>query len=121
MRGRAHRSDDCFFGPADVKNLQMPAANAEANQGRTAGLKTLPRIFTILWKAAPKLMIGSMSLRIASAVLPLGVLFVSKRIIDLLVNRRGAASTLLWELLAAEFVLVICASSTGRATDYCDA
>jgi ATP-binding cassette subfamily B protein len=101
----------------------MPAAAAAQNRpGRSAGLKALPQIFGFLWAAAPRLIVGSLLLRIASAVVPLGVLFVSKRIIDMLVApHKGGSSRLLWELLAAEFVLVICAAAASRGTDYCDA
>ncbi len=89
--------------------------------GRTAGLKTLPRVFGFLWEAAPRLIAGGIALRVASALIPLGVLYVSKRIIDLLVIRHGSAGTgSLWILLTAEFLLVACASIAGRATDYCD-
>jgi ATP-binding cassette subfamily B protein len=99
----------------------MPAAAAtEGNPVRSAGLKTLPRVFGYLWDAAPRLIVGSVLLRITAAVIPLGVLFVSKQIIDLLVSRNRGSSGLLWELLAAEFLLVVCASAVSRATDYCD-
>jgi ATP-binding cassette subfamily B protein len=99
----------------------MHAEPAAARNNRTAGLKTLPRVLGFLWDAAPRVMTGAILLRIVTAVIPLGVLFVSKRIIDMLVNRRpGAATGSLWMLLAAEFLLVVCASICGRAIEYCD-
>ena len=88
---------------------------------RSAGLKTLPRILGFLWEAAPGVTIGAITARIVAAVIPLGVLFVSKRIIDMLVNKRaGGVTGSLWMLLAAEFLLVACASICARATEYCD-
>ncbi|HEX4277438.1 MAG TPA: ABC transporter ATP-binding protein [Bryobacteraceae bacterium] len=81
----------------------------------------MPRIFGFLWEAAPRVMVGSILLRTATAIIPLGVLLVSKRIIDMVVNRRaGGSISTLWGLLAMEFVLVIAAAAASRATDYCD-
>jgi ATP-binding cassette, subfamily B, bacterial len=88
---------------------------------RTAGLKTLPRVLRFIWEAAPGVVTGAVLLRISTAVIPLGVLFVSKRIIDMLVSKHsGAATGLLWVLLAIEFFLVVCASICARVTEYFD-
>jgi ATP-binding cassette, subfamily B, bacterial len=88
---------------------------------RSAGLKTLPRVLGFLWEAARQLVISAVFFRLTAAMIPLGILFVSKRIIDMLVNRHGgAANGTLWLLLAAEFLLVACASFCNRATEYCD-
>ncbi|HWE53178.1 MAG TPA: ABC transporter ATP-binding protein [Bryobacteraceae bacterium] len=88
---------------------------------RSAGLKALPRIFCYLWQAAPGTVISAIVCRIAAAVIPLGVLYISKQIIDMLVGRRPGGSTgPLWMLLGAEFVLVAFASFCSRAIDYCD-
>lgn len=107
-----------------ASRLKLQASTPDRSHGRnnrSAGLKTLPRVFGFLWEAAPGVVTGAVLLRIVTAVLPLGVLFVSRRIIDMLVGRNsGAATSSLWMLLAAEFVLVACASISGRATEYCD-
>jgi len=88
---------------------------------RAAGLRTLPRILGFLWEAAPGLIVSTGFLRTATAVIPLGVLFVSRRIIDMLVNKHGGGiPPVLWLLLAAEFVLVACVSFCSRAVEYCD-
>jgi ATP-binding cassette, subfamily B, bacterial len=88
---------------------------------RAAGLRTLPRILTFLWEAAPGLIVTTGLLRTATAVIPLLVLVVSRRIIDMLVNKHpGGTPPVLWMLLAAEFVLVACASFCSRAVEYSD-
>ena len=88
---------------------------------RSAGLRALPQILTYLWEAARREIIAAVLLRVTNAVIPLGVLFVSKRIIDMVVSRRpGAAPGALWVLLAAEFILIGGASFCGRAIEYCD-
>ena len=62
-------------------------------QKRSAGLKTLPRVFGFLWEAAPATVISAIIFRFATAVIPICVLYVSKRIIDMLVGKRtGSAS-----------------------------
>jgi ATP-binding cassette subfamily B protein len=103
--------------------MQALTATLEALgwNNRTAGLKTLPRVLRFLWEAAAGVVTGAILLRISSAVIPLGILFVSKRIIDMLVNKHsGAATGSLWMLLAIEFALVACATVCARASEYCD-
>ncbi len=102
--------------------MQKSAVARPPERNRTAGLKTLPRIIGFMWEAAPRVVVGAILLRITTALVPLGVLLVSRRIIDMLVNKRTGASTAgsLWVLLILEFLLVAIASICGRASDYCD-
>lgn len=97
------------------------AVQAFGWNNRAAGLKTLPRVLRFLWEAAPRVMTSAILLRVATAAIPLGVLYIAKRIIDMLVAKHAPAATVtLWMLLAAEFLLVACASICGRATEYCE-
>ena len=91
---------------------------------RVAGLKTLPSILKVLWNAAPRLVCLLVALRVIAAVIPIGLLVVSKRIIDLIVTARAhpaAPHGSLWPWLLMEFGLATAALFATRAIDYCDA
>lgn len=78
----------------------------------------------LVWEAAPAVVGAGLALRIASALIPLGVLAVSKWIIDLVVGvvkHPGPLPVAIWWLLAAEFLLVALNNILGRAIDYTDA
>ncbi len=79
----------------------------------------------LVWNAAPLVVLTSLALRLLVAVAPLGVLAVSKRLIDAVVNNvknPGSASHhQIWILLALEFVFAAGGLALGRAIDYCDA
>jgi ATP-binding cassette, subfamily B, bacterial len=90
---------------------------------RLTGLKTLPKILHILWDAAPRLVCLLVSLRVVAALIPIGLLAVSKRIIDLIVVTRthpAASHGSLWPWLISEFILATAALFATRAIDYCD-
>lgn len=67
---------------------------------------------------------GGLALRVASALVPVSVLALSKWIMDLLVGavkHPGPIPVTLWWLLAAVFALAALNSLLGRAIDYTDA
>ena len=67
---------------------------------------------------------GGLALRVASALVPVSVLALSKWIMDLLVGavkHPGPIPATLWWLLAAVFALAALNSLLGRAIDYTDA
>lgn len=76
----------------------------------------------LLWEAAPVVLASEITLRIAAAVIPVGILSVSKRIIDVVVNANTHTGSheSLWPLVVLEFLLASCVLIFGRATDYCD-
>ncbi len=90
---------------------------------RFEGLKTLPEILHVLWSAAPRLISTLVALRVATALIPVAILAVSKLIIDIIVSARthpkGVAGSL-WPWLILEFVLAGIALIMTRAIDYCD-
>jgi hypothetical protein len=51
---------------------------------RFTSLKTLSGILHVLWKAAPRLVPSVIFLRVFTALIPLGILGVSRRIIDII-------------------------------------
>jgi len=90
---------------------------------RFEGLKTLPRILRVIWCAAPRLVSTLAVLRVSTALIPLGILAVSKIIIDIIVNSRthaGAHAGSLWPWVIIEFSLAAAALVSTRAVDYCD-
>jgi ATP-binding cassette subfamily B protein len=90
---------------------------------RIAALRNIPPVLKLVWAAAPGLAAAGIALRIAGALAPVGVLWVSKLIIDAVVNTvrtHGPAPQSLWHLVALEFALAGAGLVIGRAVDYCD-
>jgi len=94
-------------------------------QERVAALKNIPKVMGLVWRSAPLVVSASIMFRLIAALTPLGILFVSKRIIDLVVNtvktRTPPAGHEMWILLGFEFLLAAGGLTLGRAIDYCDA
>lgn len=93
-------------------------------QQRAAALHNLPPVLHLIWEAAPAVVAGGLALRVASALVPVSVLALSKWIMDLLVGavkHPGPIPATLWWLLAAVFALAALNSLLGRAIDYTDA
>src|SRR6202140_1470068 len=92
---------------------------------RFAALRNVPPVLRLVWDAAPRVVAGGLALRVASALIPLAVLGVSKWIIDLVVamvkHPGGALPREIWILLAVEFLLAAVNNILGRAIDYTDA
>jgi ATP-binding cassette, subfamily B, bacterial len=91
---------------------------------RLAALRNIPPVLRLVWDAAPRVVAGGLALRVASALIPLAVLAVSKLIINLVVaqiKHPGPLPQEIWILLAAEFLLAALNNLLGRAIDYTDA
>jgi ATP-binding cassette subfamily B protein len=90
---------------------------------RFAALKTLPEILNLLWRAAPTLVSSLVVLRVTAALMPLAILAVSKRVIDVIVDARthpGGHAQALWPWLILEFILAGAALVSARAIEFCD-
>jgi len=76
---------------------------------RVAALKNIPPIFRIVWEAAPKVILCSVTCRVLAALIPLAVLAVTRVIVNDIVDfRNGKLASLpgnFWYLVALEFVL----------------
>jgi ATP-binding cassette, subfamily B, bacterial len=76
---------------------------------RVAALKNIPPIFGIVWEAAPKVIVSSVTCRVLAALIPLAVLAITKIIVNDIVDfRDGKLASLpanFWYLVALEFVL----------------
>ena len=91
---------------------------------RFAALRNVPPVLRLVWDAAPRVVGGGLALRVASALIPLAMLAVSKWIIDLVVavvKHPGPLPSEIWILLAGEFLLAALNNILGRAIDYTDA
>ena len=87
---------------------------------RLAAFKNLPLFFKLVWQTNPWLTFFNGFLRICQSVLPLGLLYTGKLIIDQVVTltrpgKENLPHTHLWNLIAIEFGLVILTTAMGRA------
>lgn len=91
---------------------------------RMAALKNLPAFFRLVWQTSPWMTTWNILLRAAQSATPLGLLYISKLIIDEVVRLTQVSGqvsyTYLWELVAAEFALVVISGALGRAISLVD-
>jgi ATP-binding cassette subfamily B protein len=100
------------------------SSHSAAWRDRFAALRNVPPVLRLVWDAAPKVVAAGLALRIASALVPLAMLAVSKWIIDLVVaavKHPGPLPQQIWFLLGAEFLLAAINNVLGRTIDYTDA
>lgn len=78
----------------------------------------------LVWHAAPRLVVATLSVRLLAALIPLGILAISRRIIDA-VNVKSTGHPVvtpeIWALLWTEFGLAAAGLILSRAIDYFDA
>ena len=90
---------------------------------RLQALKNIPPVLRMVWEAAPKVIVASMTLRVMTALLPLAVLKVTQVIIDDVYNltaRHTALPHYFWWLVALEFGLASLAAILARMINFCD-
>ncbi len=90
---------------------------------RLAALRQLPPVLKIVWTAGPTVVFFGIFLRIIIALLPIGLLAISKLIVDNIVGvitKHHPITSALWWLVAAEFALAACSSILTRVIDYLD-
>ena len=104
---------------------QPTASQPNAFRERIAALKNLPRVMRLVWHAAPGVVTAGLLLRLVAALTPLGILAVSSRIIQAVVDAAKAPGKVstpeIWILLGLEFLLAGGGLMLGRAIDYFDA
>jgi ATP-binding cassette, subfamily B, bacterial len=89
--------------------------------GRFATLRNVGPVLRIVWEAGPALMASNVALRVAAALVPLGVLSVARRIVDLIVQAAassGPPPASLWRLVGLEFALASLGAVLGKAVIY---
>jgi len=90
---------------------------------RLQALKNIPPVLSMVWEAAPKVIVASVTLRVITALLPLAVLKVTQVIIDDVYNltaRHKALPHYFWWLVALEFGLASLAAILVRLINFCD-
>ncbi len=90
---------------------------------RVSALRQLPPVLNIVWQAGRTVVLLGVVFRVITALLPIGLLAISKLIIDNIVGvtaRHQPISPLLWWLVGAEFALAACGSMLARGVDYLD-
>jgi ATP-binding cassette, subfamily B, bacterial len=101
-----------------------PNQNSESPWGqRLRALGNVPPVLRIVWESGPQVVVWGLGLRVLSALIPLAMLSVTRRIIDAIVvhvAKRGPLVAGFWWLVALEFGLAGLATILGRAIDYCD-
>ncbi len=113
--------------------LQHPVVRPNAlGRGRPSGppvswrdrlraLRHLPRLLRMVWETEPRYVVGILVLRILRALVPLGVLWIGKLIVDEVVLAVGLATagapvpwTRIAELLAIELVIALVGEALSR-------
>jgi ATP-binding cassette subfamily B protein len=91
---------------------------------RLAALRNVPLVLRIVWESGGTVVALGLIFRMFAALLPIALLWVTKLIIDTVVqvvNTHQAAPARLWHLVAIEFGLAVLASVLSRAVDFLDA
>jgi ATP-binding cassette subfamily B protein len=90
---------------------------------RLQALKNIPPVLRMVWEAAPRVIVASLTLRVITALLPLAVLKVTQLIIDGVYNltaRHQSLPSYFWWLVALEFGLASLAAILVRLINFCD-
>ena len=114
-RGMEAASTDNSAGPLID---QIPAASAATVSSsveltpkwreRVAALKNMPPVFRMVWEAAPSVIVASLICRVLVALIPLAALYVTKVIVNDIVDYRQHQTALphnFWYLVGLEFAL----------------
>jgi ATP-binding cassette subfamily B protein len=103
----------------------VPAGRAEelSWRARLASLHNVRPLLRMVWETSQLLVVTSVVLRLFRGLLPLGMLWVSKLILDAVVSRisRGTGTLAsIWKLIALELGLAIASDILGRVNTLCD-
>jgi ATP-binding cassette subfamily B protein len=102
---------------AEPKNLSM------AWRERLSALRNLPPVLKIVWDSGPTIVTLGLVFRLLTSLLPVGILAVTKLIIDSIVHASANHQPVqprFWWLVAAEFVLAVSITVLTRVIDYLD-
>ena len=87
-------------------------------QERISALRNVPAVLKIVWDSGPGVVVFGLVSRLFSSLLPVALLWITKLIIDGIVNHQPLQR--IWWLVAAEFSLAILNSVLIRTIDYSD-
>jgi ATP-binding cassette subfamily B protein len=106
--------------------MHPPSPKREGSKGwreRFAALRHFPPLLAMLWQTSPPLAAATAILRVVAAVLPVGIIWVAKLIIDRAVAALSGTpvnTDEVWLLLGIEAALAITADAASRAIHLCD-
>jgi ATP-binding cassette, subfamily B, bacterial len=92
-------------------------------QERITALRNVPAVLKIVWDSGPGVVVFGLVARVAASLLPVGLLWITKLIIDGInhaVNTHQPVSHGFWWLVVAEFSLAVLNSILLRTIDYSD-
>jgi ATP-binding cassette, subfamily B, bacterial len=90
---------------------------------RFSAMRNLPPVLKIVWDSGPVVVVLGFVFRLIAAVLPIGLLYVSKLIIDSIVyvlSKHQPIPHRLWWLVAAEFLIAVSTSVVARIISFLD-
>jgi ATP-binding cassette, subfamily B, bacterial len=91
---------------------------------RLAALRNVPPVLQIVWQSGPVVVAAGLIFRLAAALLPIALLWITKLIIDAIVHvvaTHQPVQSRFWWLVAAEFALASFGTALTRVIDYLDA
>ncbi len=86
-------------------------------------MRNLPPVLKIVWDSGPVVVVLGLVFRLIAAVLPIGLLYVSKLIIDTIVyviTKHHPIPHKLWWLVVAEFLIAVMTSVVARVISFLD-
>jgi ATP-binding cassette subfamily B protein len=92
-------------------------------QERISALRNVPAVLKIVWDSGPGVVIFGLVSRLFAALMPVGLLWITKLIIDRIVHAVSAHQPVVhgfWWLVVAEFSLAVLNSILLRTIDYSD-
>lgn len=92
-------------------------------QERLTALRQVPPVLRIVWRSGPSVVTLGILVRVVTSLLPIGLLAVSKLIIDNIVQvvaHHQPVSAKFWWLVVIEFALAVSGSVLTRLLDYLD-
>ncbi len=92
-------------------------------QERISSLRNVPAVLKIVWDSGPAVVLFGLISRIFASLLPVGLLWITRLIIDGIVNAARTHQPVnhgFWWLVAAEFSLAVLNSVLLRSIDYSD-
>lgn len=100
---------------------QLPSFGQQWNQ-RIRALKDIPPVLKIVWNSGRGVVSAGLALRVATSLLPIAMLAISRLIIDGVTNvsHGKALPPMFWYWVAAEFVLAALGGILSRAIGFCD-
>jgi ATP-binding cassette subfamily B protein len=90
---------------------------------RLSAMRNIPPVLKIVWRSGPGVVTYGVIARVIASVLPIGLIWITKQIIDILdiaLRQHQSVPERLWWLVGAEFGLAVFSSILARTIDYSD-